>query len=118
VRRDGKYAEGVDKIAANCGNEAKQAVLSGKTTLSREEVANVAALPPEQQRQKVKEVVGNRKKPPRKKPAKQARHITLPKEPKALVRVLVEQLGRQEAARVHQELGKVLGTSETASTKT
>ena len=45
VKRDAKFADAVDTIAANVGKEAKAEILSGKSGLSKKDVVEVAAEP-------------------------------------------------------------------------
>lgn len=51
IERDAKFAEAVDAIADNAGEDARRAILSGESNLSKKEVLQVAELEPEQQRE-------------------------------------------------------------------
>jgi hypothetical protein len=49
VRRDAKFADAVDAITKNCGEEAKVAALAGQLG-TKEDIKKLAALPPEKQK--------------------------------------------------------------------
>ena len=49
VKRDAKYAEAVDTIAENVGQEAKQEILNGPKKLAKSKVIEIAALPADKQ---------------------------------------------------------------------
>lgn len=59
IERDAKFAEAVDTIADNAGEDVRRAILSGDSNLSKKEVLQVATLEPEQQR----EIIEQRTKP-------------------------------------------------------
>lgn len=63
IRRDAKFAKAVDEIEKTVGAEAKAAVLSGKSGLSKKDVVAIADMPPDKQRKAFKKP----KKPRRKK---------------------------------------------------
>lgn len=50
IKRDAKFAEAVDSIAGNAGQEAKSDILSGKSPLTKRDVVAIADLPPEKQK--------------------------------------------------------------------
>lgn len=49
IKRDAKFSEAVDQIAENVGKEAKDEILSGRSGLSRSDVAAVAERPANEQ---------------------------------------------------------------------
>ena len=49
IRRDAGFADAVDEIAANVGTEAKSEVLAGTSGLTRKQIQDVAATPPQEQ---------------------------------------------------------------------
>lgn len=49
IERDGKFAEDVDTIAANVGEDAKQEIISGESDLTKNDVHTIADLPPKSQ---------------------------------------------------------------------
>jgi hypothetical protein len=129
VRRDGEFAEALDKIGEACGSETRQTILSGKSGLTRQEVVEITkAADPATLKQAVRERLqkgGDTRKPKRKgasqgqangkKPAPAARPaapdsntLSLAEKPAALALALLEGLGRQRARQVHQALGKLL----------
>jgi hypothetical protein len=110
VRRDGSFAEDVDTIAADCGEGAKQAILGGTSGVTREEVGELARMEPEARQEAANEALSGGKKPrardTRQKPA--VTQITVPVDPKELARAVLERLGRERAAEVRDELGRLL----------
>ena len=48
IRRDGTFAENVQKVAANCGDQAVPLLLSREAKPTRRKVATLAALEPQE----------------------------------------------------------------------
>jgi hypothetical protein len=65
IRRDGKFAEAVDAVVAECGSEARNLILSRECGLTRGGVRRLAPLAPEAQRKFLEELRA-KGKPPRK----------------------------------------------------
>jgi hypothetical protein len=129
VRRDGEFAESVDKIGEGGGSETRQDILSGRSGLTRKEVVEIArAGDPSAVKQAVQERMqkgGDSRKRKRKGASKGKANgektaaaaqpaapdpntITLTAKPADLARALFDGLGRQRARQVHQALGKLL----------
>jgi hypothetical protein len=107
IRRDGAFAAAVDAIVAECGAEARNLILSRETGLARGGVRRLAALEPEAERKFVEELKATGKAP------RQVRKVgrgtlAVPREPKALVRALLEKLAARELAAVSRALGEAL----------
>jgi hypothetical protein len=51
ILRDAAFAKAVDRITKSCGQQVKQAILSGEAGLKKNEVLELAELPPEEQPQ-------------------------------------------------------------------
>jgi hypothetical protein len=113
IRRDGKFAEQVQAVAATCGDQARQVLLSKDTKLSRQEVADLAGMEADEQRQAVAELAQSKKKG-RKRTAKRRTAtkgkatLTVPVAPEALAEALLRDLGRTRAAKLHAALGRLL----------
>ena len=77
ILRNADFAEAVDKIEKTSGPEAKAAILSGQTKLTRREVQEVADLPAVEQRQVIDAGGSPEKKPPKQtgKGAEEAKEI-------------------------------------------
>jgi hypothetical protein len=103
IRRDGKFAEAVDAIVSHCGSEARNLILSRDSGLTRGGVRRLARLAPEGQRKFLEELRA-KGKPPRKARQKKASRLSVPTEPKALVRTLLAKLGVEELAEVSRRL--------------
>lgn len=54
IRRNAKFAEAVDKIAANVGDDFKQDILTGALKAKTKDILAIAAMPKKQQREAVK----------------------------------------------------------------
>jgi hypothetical protein len=109
IRRDGKFAEAVDRVAENCGPEARNLLLARDTGLTRGGVLRLAKLQPEEQRAFLKQMKEAGRPPRKPRKAKKGSRITLPTQPKALVRALVRQLGAKELAEVSRALSAAVG---------
>src|SRR5262249_26475444 len=132
VRRAGRYAAAVDRVAEACGDEVKRQILAGQAGLSRQEVVELAK---EQDPGARKEAVqkrlgkggeagvkqrptkGKGKSKGKKSAAPDPQTITLPVQPSALARALVERLGRRRSAAIYRALGALLGGVEAAQPK-
>jgi hypothetical protein len=127
IRNDGDFAEAIDTLAQNCGDDARQQILCRQTPLTRKEVVQLAKEEPAEQRQALNEAVARKKakqkraKPPKApKPAEaeeatastgtKEETITVPKEPRACAKSLMLQLGPEAAAQVQQALARLLGS--------
>ncbi len=106
IRRGERFARAVDGIAANCGAEARNLILSRNTGLTRGRVMKLAKMTPAEQR-KFLQTLKEQGKVPRRK-AGQRLTITLPAEPKSMVERLVKRLGRETAAEVSRMLAQLL----------
>lgn len=102
IRRDGEFAQAVDQVARNCGEQARRQILSRDGKLTKKQVMELAAQDPPEQRAALEQLLRGTKRPAA------AKTITLPAEPRTLARALVEKLGRAEAAEVHDALGAEL----------
>jgi hypothetical protein len=113
IRRDGKFAEQVRAVAATCGDQTRQVLLSEDTKLSRQEVADLAGMEADEQRQAVAELTQiqkkGRKRTAKKRTATKGKAtLTVPVAPEARAEVLLRNLGRTRAAKVHAALGRLL----------
>jgi len=104
IRRDGKFAEALDRIIENCGPEAKNLILARDTGLTRGGVHRLAKLNPKEQQKYLEELKENGKRPRKIRKGKQRARLTLPAQPKALVRALVRQFTPEEIAEVSKAL--------------
>jgi hypothetical protein len=108
IRRDAKVVEAVDKVVAVCGGEARNLLLGRDTGLTRGGVLRLAKLGPEEQKQFLEQLKEGKR--PRRKAVKTKKRaqLTLPAQPKALVRALVKQLGEKELAEVVRGLAAAM----------
>jgi hypothetical protein len=108
IRRDAKFAEAVDKIVKVCKGESRNLLLARDTGLTRGGVLRLAKQGPEEQKQFLEALKEGKR--PRRKAAKGKRRarLTLPAQPKALVRALVQQLGPKELAEVARGLAEAM----------
>src|SRR5262245_60100932 len=108
IRRDAKVVEAVDKIVEVCGGEARNLLLARDTRLTRGGVLRLAKQRPEEQKQFLEELKKGVR--PRRKAAKAKKRarLTLPAQPRALVRALVKQLGPKELAEVLKGLTEAM----------
>jgi hypothetical protein len=114
IRRDGKFAEQVQAVAATCGDQARKLLLSEEAKLSRQEVADLAGMEADEQRQVVAELTqtkkeGRKQTAKRRTATKGKETLTVPVAPEALAEALLRNLGRPRAAKVHAALGRLLG---------
>jgi hypothetical protein len=121
IRNDADFAGAVDTLAKNCGDEARQQILSRQTPLTRKDVVQLAKKEPEEQRRALTEATASGGKKTRTKSQEaptRARAtettMTVPRAPQALAESLLRQLGRKAAAEVHQALGRLLGRQAAA----
>jgi hypothetical protein len=116
IRRDGVFAQAVDTVAAACGPQVKQAILSGQTNLTRTQVGELAKQEPEVQQQAAQDALQGGKKMRTDKKARGDKTtnkganetLCLPAEPGALAEAILTQLGRKRASQVHRALGDLL----------
>jgi hypothetical protein len=86
IERDGRLAEVVAKIAANCGPQARPALLAPKHRLTRHGIDRLKDMGPEEQREAVAYLVENGKLPPEENEG--ARKVVLPRKKEDLVQAL------------------------------
>jgi hypothetical protein len=107
IRRDGKFAEAVDAVVAQCGREARNLILSRDSGLTRGGVRRLARLAPEAQRKFLEELRA-KGKPPRKARQKKGSKMSVPTEAQALVRTLLRKLGIDAIAEVSRGLAEAV----------
>ncbi len=108
IRRDAKFAAAVDSIADNCGNEAKQGLLSRDTGLTRGQIVRLSRMKPGEQKKYIEELIRTGRRPRKKHTRRTRTTLMLPTEPKALVEKLLEQLDQKQAAAVSRLLHDAL----------
>jgi hypothetical protein len=117
VRRDAAFAEALDKVAADCGDEVRQQVLSRVVRWTRGDVERLAKM----DRVAAAEIVrvalaaGRRPRfPPRAEDEGVSRKsVNLPLgKATEQVRVLVNALGRKGLTRLHSAMARFLGKQE------
>lgn len=105
IRRDARFAGAVDQIVANCGQDARNLILSRDAGLTRGGVLRLAGLQPKEQRQYIAALQESGKRPRKpRKASKWRERITLPTQPKAFVQALLKQFDPKAVA----EISKVL----------
>jgi hypothetical protein len=104
IRREAKFAEAVDQIAENCGQEVKQVLLSRETGLTRGGILRLAKLKPEEQKRFLQQLKESGKRPRKARKKGKRERITIPSRPKQLVVALLSQLGPKDLAQVLEEL--------------
>lgn len=107
IRRDGKFAQAVESITENCGEKAKQVILSRDISLSRGAVLRLAKLKAKEQQKVIQELL-EKGKLPRRATTKKRSTITLPNEPKSLAQKLFENLGAKGTSEVVEMLSALL----------
>jgi hypothetical protein len=107
VRRDGRFAEAVDAVVANCGRDARNLILSRQTGLTRGGVLRLSKMDPDEQREFLRQLKKSGKRP-RKARAKRRDSFTVPARPKALVQALLERLEPREIDEVYRALAEAL----------
>lgn len=107
IRRDGRLAAAVDRIAAHCGARAKQALLSRDFRLTRNAILWLARMKPRDQEQFIQELL-EKGKPPRRPAEGKKRTITLPREPRSLAEKLFHSLGARGSSAVLKALALLL----------
>jgi hypothetical protein len=117
IRREAHFAEAVDLIVQNCGQEAKNLILSRDTGLTRGGVHRLAKLKPEEQKKFIQELKETGKRPRKPRRGKRRQSLTLPSQPKALVQALLKQLGAEEAAEVARGLAAAIEASVSKKTQ-
>ncbi len=98
IRNDGKFADCVRRIAANCGPEARRALLAGDHRVSKNGIVRLAKEDVVRQRQAIQYLIEYKRLPPTE---RERRTITLPLRPEKLVRAL-RRLGLREAEEFQQ----------------
>jgi len=83
IRNDAAFAEGVDRIAEECGPEARRQILSGEASLSRQDVVELSGKPPEEQRQALQEAAQAGRKRKASGSGKRKAKTTVPSQPGA-----------------------------------
>ena len=104
IRRDGEFAEAVDRIIKNCGLEAKNLILARGTGLTRGGVLRLAKLDPKEQQKFLEELKESGKRPRKTRKRKKRAWLRLPAQPKGLAQALEKQLTPENLA----ELSKAL----------
>jgi hypothetical protein len=117
IRRDARFAEAVDRIVENCGQDAKNLILARDTGLTRGGVLRLARLKPEDQKKFIQELKETGKRPRKPRKGKRRQTLTLPSQPKALVQALLKQLGAEEAAEVARGLAAAIEASVSKKTQ-
>src|SRR5262249_48185324 len=108
IRRDGKFAEALDRIIESCGPEAKNLILARDTGLTRGGVHRLAKLDSKKQQRFLEELKENGKRPRKTRKGKKRARITLPPQPKALAQALIKKLQPPEIAEVYKVLSDAL----------
>jgi hypothetical protein len=109
VRRDARFAEAVDQIDENCGQDARNLILSRETGLTRGGVLRLAKLKPEDQKKFLESLKETGKRPRKtRKTGKRRERITLPAEPRALVQALVKELDSAELSELAKALAEAI----------
>jgi hypothetical protein len=117
IRREAHFAEAVDLIVGNCGQDAKNLILTRDTGLTRGGVHRLAKLKPEEQKKFIQELKETGKRPRKGRRGKRRQTLTLPSQPKALVQALLKQLGAEEAAEVARGLTEAIKASASEKTQ-
>ncbi len=108
IRRDGVFAKAVDQIIANCGVEARNLLLARQPGLTRGRVLEVSKRGPKEQREFLRMLQETGKVPRKPGSGRKPGRISVPRQPRALARALLEQLERQQVAAVVRELNEAL----------
>jgi hypothetical protein len=109
IHRDGRYAQAVQEILANCGEFARPLLLGREAKISRANAAWLADLPPEQQRQEIETVHQTGKLSRTWRQQRQPSRMVVPRDPQALAQTLVQRLERQQAIHMLQSAAEQLG---------
>jgi len=119
IRRDARFAEAVDQIVQNCGQDARNLILSREAGLTRGSILRLAKLKPNEQ-QKYLESLKETGKRPRKssKRSKRRERITLPAQPKAFVQSLLKQFDHKEIAEISKALADAVESQESSGEET
>jgi hypothetical protein len=119
IRRDGTFAENVQKVAANCGDRTVSLLHSREAKPTRRKVATLAALEPEAQRPIVEALAqGGALTVPRPGQAARAPRLNVPAEPEALAEAVLDKLGTDGATAVQEALGRLLEAAKPAKAPT
>jgi hypothetical protein len=102
IQRDAEFAEAVDALAGNCGEQARSLILSGDARLTRQQVGRLVQLPAQEQKRQFQEWENGGRLPTVPRPAK--RMLCLDAEPAALARALWDHLGPNQAAQLYHHL--------------
>ena len=112
IRRDGKLAEAVDGIVANCGPDAKNQILARDAGLTRGGIVRLSRQKPEQQEQFLKDLKEGGKPPRQLRKRTPRTRIMVPTRPKELVEVLAKNLGPKQLAEAYRLLGEMVNRQE------
>lgn len=109
IRRDARFAEAVDQIVQNCGQDARNLILSRETGLTRGGVLRLSRLKPNDQKKYLESLkeTGKRPRKPRK-GSKGRQRITLPTQPKAFVQSLLKQFDQKAIAEISKGLAEAI----------
>jgi hypothetical protein len=82
VRRDAEFAEAIDEIAGNCGDDCRKSILARDAGLTRFAVLELRDLSPKEQRKYIQELIKTGKRPRRQRT--ETNTIRVPTEPEAM----------------------------------
>jgi hypothetical protein len=114
IRRDANFALAVDAIVANCGEEAKQQILSRGSRLLRNRVIRLSKMKPREQQAFFDELIKTGK-PPQHRTTKKRATIALPTEPRALVETLRREFSSADLDKILRLLRQFLRKGQTPS---
>jgi hypothetical protein len=113
IRRDGRLAECVAEIVANCGSEARRAVLSPEHKVTRNGILRLAQKDADAQREAIRFLVQNKKLPRTEKTRRSK--VLLPRKKTELVQALIRLLGVREAEKFHTLFAAAMEETKTRS---
>jgi len=112
IRRDASFALAVDGIVKNCGDKAKQHVLSRGSRLHRNQVIRLAKMKPKEQQEFFDQLTKTGKPPKAKR--KRTATMVLPTEPKALVDTLRRKFSRRNLEQIMRLLSRLERKAKTS----
>jgi hypothetical protein len=110
ISRDGKFAAAVEVLAANCGPDARKAILARDTGLARWTVIRLARRPVEDQQQAIQELIDTGKLSRGDAPAAGSTFVVSLR-PTELANKVYKRLGRTKCAEVLQALGELVAAN-------
>jgi hypothetical protein len=102
-------------ILLNCGEQTRSLILSGDARLTRQQVARLAQMPPQEQKRLAQQFHSTGRLPKVSRPAKAT--LSLAHEPAILARTLLDQLGPGQTALLYHELAALLRGQPAGETK-